>query len=491
MEHRRRSGPTKRRLAGALIRRLRDRFAPGGCCTSARASGIRASSCRAGRCGCYWREDGEPIWRDPALIADETKPTGATPRRRAALRARAGRARCSSIAGYVMPGLRGRLLLPVARAAAAGQRRSVRRRKLRRPDGARAAARACSSRGSTAPVGYVLPLARDAHDEPMAAAGAAGRGSCARETLFLIPGDSPIGYRLPLDSLPWAAPADDAQFVTEPDPMVARIPPAAARRLPPRAGAAPQERAAGRRRPTATARRAARPGGARWRPTGRQAGHRYVGQPASCAPRCASSRATASSRLHAAARARSRTTSSWSPRSRTPPRELGHAGRASRATRRRAIRACNRFSVTPDPGVIEVNIHPAHELGRAGRQHRDRSTRRRAQTRLGDREVHARRPPHRHRRRQPRRARRRRRRPTARSCAGPTCCAACSATGTTIRRCRTCSRACSSARPARLRASTRRATTRSTSWRSPSAQIAGRGERRRRRGWSTASSATC
>ena len=53
-------------------------------------------------------------------------------------------------------------------------------------------------------------------------------------------------------------------------------------------------------------------------------------------------------------------------------------------------------------------------------------------------------------------ARRRRRRPTARSCAGPTCCAACSATGTTIRRCRTCSPACSSARPARRRASTRR-----------------------------------
>ena len=44
------------------------------------------------------------------------------------------------------------------------------------------------------------------------------------------------------------------------------------------------------------------------------------------------------------------------------------------------------------------------------------------------REVHARRPPHRHRRRQPRRAGRRRRPATARSCAGPICCAAWSAT---------------------------------------------------------------
>src|SRR5205807_4056553 len=30
---------------------------------------------------------------------------------------------------------------------------------------------------------------------------------------------SPLGYRLPLDSLPWAAPAD-LGFIAEPDPMI-------------------------------------------------------------------------------------------------------------------------------------------------------------------------------------------------------------------------------------------------------------------------------
>ena len=42
-------GPEKRRLAGVLFRKLADRFAKGRCCISARANGIPASSCRAGR----------------------------------------------------------------------------------------------------------------------------------------------------------------------------------------------------------------------------------------------------------------------------------------------------------------------------------------------------------------------------------------------------------------------------------------------------------
>jgi uncharacterized protein (DUF2126 family) len=58
-------GPTKRGLADDLIRRCATASRRAACCITARANGIRAKACRAGRSALYWRKDGKPIWKIP------------------------------------------------------------------------------------------------------------------------------------------------------------------------------------------------------------------------------------------------------------------------------------------------------------------------------------------------------------------------------------------------------------------------------------------
>src|SRR4029079_19162359 len=63
-------------------------------------------------------------------------------------------------------------------------------------------------------VGMVLPLRRGLDGLRWES----GPWFVRKEHLYLIPGDSPMGYRLPLDSLPWEDPAA-RQFVEERDPF--------------------------------------------------------------------------------------------------------------------------------------------------------------------------------------------------------------------------------------------------------------------------------
>ena len=384
--------------------------------------------------GCYWRtrrraDLARPATRSPTSDADY----GVTARRRRSAFIAALAERLGVDPSYAMPGLRGRLVLPVARAAAAGQRRSARQPSSTTPRSARGWRRS-SSRASSSVVGYVLPLQRAMRDGRRRA-GQAARGSCAASSCILIPGDSPMGYRLPLDSLPWAAP-DDTDVIADLDPIAPtrcrRSTPSAARRC-------CAARTRHRRRRTATATPAAS--------LATRAGAATRGGPASArrpawivrTALCVEPRDGHAARLPAAAR-----------RARGLPRP-GRRGRRHR----RASSACRcvieGYTPPHDPRLDALQGHarprrdrgehpPGRELGRAGRAHRRSLYEEARADAAGHREVHARRPPHRHRRRQPHRARRRRRRPTARCCAGPICCGAWSATGTTTRRCRTCSR---------------------------------------------------
>ena len=91
---------------------------------------------------------------------------------------------------------------------------------------------------------------------------------------------------------------------------------------------------------------------------------------------CGRAARRAALRVHAAGRARWRIISNWSRAAEAAAQRNGCRSK-SRAMRRRTIRASMSSAWRPDPGVIEVNIHPGLLLARMRGDDRERSMRRR------------------------------------------------------------------------------------------------------------------
>ena len=203
-------GPTKRIRSDDLIRRLRDRFAPGGLLLYGQGKWYPGEPLPRWAFALYWRRDGLPVWRHVDLIATEAG--GRPPPAGAARRFTEGLARRLGIAAeYVVPAFED----PVERMrkgepettdpADPGDRRA--RARMVQTDEHRLAE----------PAGFVLPVRRaTAYPRWVSELWKFRRGG-----LFLMPGDSPIGFRLPLDSLPPVPP--DADLHTVPaDPFASR-----------------------------------------------------------------------------------------------------------------------------------------------------------------------------------------------------------------------------------------------------------------------------
>ncbi len=209
-------GPLKRNRAVTLIRRLRNQMAPGALLHFGQGKWYPGEAVPRWALSCHWRDDGVPVWENAGLIADEERNYGFDEDDALEfMQALTRRLQVSS--GNILPAYEDAFYylwkerrLPVNVDAVDS--------KLSNPK-ERAELARVFERGLAAPAGYVLPIRRRQHN---------GRLYWSSQLWFLRPermlllqGDSPIGYRLPLDSLPWVAP-DDIEYDFETDPFADR-----------------------------------------------------------------------------------------------------------------------------------------------------------------------------------------------------------------------------------------------------------------------------
>src|SRR5262249_17393230 len=196
-------GPNKRALADDLIRRLRDRFAPAGLLHHGQGKWYPGEPLPRWGFSLFWRRDGEPTWRDKALLAPErqSRKLIADDAERFA---ESVAVRLGITADHVIPAFED----PAERMLKEGELpdnidpgdpkidNQVERARIMR----------MFERQLSLPTGFVLPVQR--WNVQASGGWVSERWQLRRRRLYLIPGDSPIGLRLPLNSLPYVRPAD-------------------------------------------------------------------------------------------------------------------------------------------------------------------------------------------------------------------------------------------------------------------------------------------
>ena len=212
------TGPTKRAIAADLVDRLMRRFAPGGLLHFGQGKWYPGESLPRWALTAFWRRDGHAIWTNGEFLAHEDRDYSYGPEE----------------ADLFMAALAGKLGLndETIRAAYEDPWHYIRRESLLPAnvdpldsklddEEERARLAAVFGRGLDVPKGFVLPISRR-HE----ASGPVWQSSVwptRRDRLYLMPGDSAIGYRLPLPSLPWVDKANYPYFFAQ-DPFDERGP---------------------------------------------------------------------------------------------------------------------------------------------------------------------------------------------------------------------------------------------------------------------------
>ncbi len=211
-------GPTKWLRADTLLRRLRDRFAPGGLLHFGQGKWYPGESLPRWAYACYWRKDGISLWTEPHLVAEDGRDYGYGPDDAHAFISDLAR-RLAVDPGHALAGredtwyyLWKERTLPV--------NVDPLESRLDNPE-ERARLATIFEQGLNKVIGYALPLRRI--ETEAGRFWQSGKWLLRREHMFLLPGDSPMGYRLPLDSLPWE-PAGQRDEMIEEDPWSERRP---------------------------------------------------------------------------------------------------------------------------------------------------------------------------------------------------------------------------------------------------------------------------
>lgn len=205
-------GKDKLRLAKDLLLRLKAQFSHGGLLHYGQGKWYPGEEVPRWALGCFWRTDGEALWHDPELLARVDQDYGHDIADAQCF----GQALCRQLGvdnGYLQPAYEDTLYyLWLERGLPEG----ADPRKARLDDDLeRRRLASLLSRGIESATGYILPVAFA--DQQWRSSAWPMRGGL----ITLIPGDSAMGYRLPLNSLP--ALTEDERVIDR-DPFEPREP---------------------------------------------------------------------------------------------------------------------------------------------------------------------------------------------------------------------------------------------------------------------------
>jgi len=212
-------GPTKKLYAENLVRRLEQRFAPGGLLHYGQGKWYPGEQLPRWSFSLYWRADGQPLWEKTSLIARHEGERKATITdaeafltglcQQLGLPDSSGMPAYEDAAHFVL--VEQKLPIGITPAANELDDPAERERLVRVFD-----------RGLREAASYVLPI-QVWNTQDRGRRWVTERWALRREKLFLIPGDSPAGFRLPLGSLASLTPLNVPQVLPR-DPFAEAAP---------------------------------------------------------------------------------------------------------------------------------------------------------------------------------------------------------------------------------------------------------------------------